>query len=205
MVGCVVGDLDATTFALPAVTTPLVRVLPFNNTFPLMADWPPPEAEPAGSPHNSNDAPQLPPRSIASIPGLKVGKRDDECYFEWQMFRALYRQIVRFFDWVNRSGSGSSASRTTREVEDHRRDVESSSGSGFGGWGLGPNRRRDCFQSSPSARRHWWSARRTTRSSALGATYERAYRLWHAQSAQRGSLLSRSAPLANDQRRCGKG
>ena len=51
------------------------------------------------------------------------------------MFRALYRQIVRFFDWVNRSGSGSSASRTTREVEDHRRDVESSSGSGFGGLG----------------------------------------------------------------------
>ena len=26
------------------------------------------------------------------------------------MFRALYRQIVRFLDWVNRSGSGSSAS-----------------------------------------------------------------------------------------------
>jgi hypothetical protein len=49
------------------------------------------------------------------------------------MFRALYRQIVRFFDWINRSGSGSSASRATREAADHRRDVEDRSG---GGWGV---------------------------------------------------------------------
>jgi hypothetical protein len=46
------------------------------------------------------------------------------------MFRALYRQIARFLDWINRSGSGSSASRGTREAEDHRRDVESRYGGG---------------------------------------------------------------------------
>jgi hypothetical protein len=40
------------------------------------------------------------------------------------MFRALYRQIVRFFDWVNRSGSGSSSSRAVKEAEDHRRNIE---------------------------------------------------------------------------------
>ena len=45
------------------------------------------------------------------------------------MFRAVYRQIVRFLDWVNRSGSGSSASRATREAADHRRDVQIRSGS----------------------------------------------------------------------------
>ena len=50
------------------------------------------------------------------------------------MFRSLYRQIVRFFDWVNRSGSGSSASRATREAADHRRDVENRYGGG-GDWG----------------------------------------------------------------------
>jgi hypothetical protein len=49
------------------------------------------------------------------------------------MFRAVYRQIVRFVDWINRSGSGSSASQATREAADHRRDIESRSGGG--GWG----------------------------------------------------------------------
>ena len=52
------------------------------------------------------------------------------------MFRALYRQVVRFLDWVNRSGSGSSASRATREAADYRRDMESRTGSDSGGWGL---------------------------------------------------------------------
>jgi hypothetical protein len=51
------------------------------------------------------------------------------------MFRALYRQIVRFLDWVNRSGSGSSASQAIKEAEDHRRDVDPRPGSDWGGWG----------------------------------------------------------------------
>ena len=51
------------------------------------------------------------------------------------MFRAVYRQIVRFLDWVNRSGSGSSASQATREAADHRRDFEIRSGGGGGDWG----------------------------------------------------------------------
>ena len=41
------------------------------------------------------------------------------------MFRAVYRQIARFLNWVNRTGSGSSASRATREAADHRRDLGS--------------------------------------------------------------------------------
>ena len=53
-----------------------------------------------------------------------------------QMFRAVYRQIVRFLDWINGSGSGSSASQATREAADHRHDVEIRSDSGPGGWGL---------------------------------------------------------------------
>jgi hypothetical protein len=56
------------------------------------------------------------------------------------MFRAVYRQIARFLSWVNRTGSGSSASRATREAAEHRRDVESRSGSSFwdsGGGGGG--------------------------------------------------------------------
>jgi hypothetical protein len=52
------------------------------------------------------------------------------------MFRAVYRQIVRFLDWINRSGSGSSTSRATREAADYRRDVEIRSGSGPGDWGI---------------------------------------------------------------------
>jgi hypothetical protein len=48
------------------------------------------------------------------------------------MFRALYRQIARFLNWVNRTGSESSASRAIKEAEDHRRDVENRSGSGNG-------------------------------------------------------------------------
>jgi hypothetical protein len=51
------------------------------------------------------------------------------------MIRALYRQIVRFFDWVNRSGSGSSSSRAVKEAEDHRRNIEDRYGSGSSGWG----------------------------------------------------------------------
>ncbi len=48
------------------------------------------------------------------------------------MFRALYRQIARFLNWVNRTGSESSASQAIKEAEDHRRDIENRSG---GGWG----------------------------------------------------------------------
>jgi hypothetical protein len=48
------------------------------------------------------------------------------------MLRAVYRQIARFFNWINRTGSGSSASQATREAEDHRRDMESRSGGGDG-------------------------------------------------------------------------
>jgi len=47
------------------------------------------------------------------------------------MFRAVYRQIIRFLDWINRTGSGSSASQATKEAADHRRDVEIRSGSGW--------------------------------------------------------------------------
>ena len=50
------------------------------------------------------------------------------------MFPAVYRQIARFLDWINGSGSGSSASQATREA-DHRRDIEIRSGSGSDGWG----------------------------------------------------------------------
>ena len=49
------------------------------------------------------------------------------------MFRAVYRQIARFLNWVNGTGSGYSASRATREAEDHRREVESRSGIGWAG------------------------------------------------------------------------
>jgi hypothetical protein len=51
------------------------------------------------------------------------------------MFRAAYRQIARFLNWINRTGSGSSTSRITKEAANHRRDVEIRSGSHFGsGW-----------------------------------------------------------------------
>jgi len=50
------------------------------------------------------------------------------------MFRALYRQIARFLNWVNGTSSGSSASRAVREAEDHRRDIEIRSGSS--GWDI---------------------------------------------------------------------
>ena len=40
------------------------------------------------------------------------------------MLRAVYRQIARFLNWVNGTGSGSSASRATREAADYRRDAE---------------------------------------------------------------------------------
>jgi hypothetical protein len=52
------------------------------------------------------------------------------------MFRAVYRQIVRFLDWINRSRPGSSASQVTREAADYRRDFEIRSGSGPGGLGF---------------------------------------------------------------------
>ena len=56
------------------------------------------------------------------------------------MFRAVYRQIARFLNWVNRTGSGSSASRATREAAEHRRDVESQNAGSFwdsgGGGGI---------------------------------------------------------------------
>jgi hypothetical protein len=51
------------------------------------------------------------------------------------MFRALYRQIARFLNWVNGTGSGSSPSQAIREAEAHRRDIEDRSGSaGSSGW-----------------------------------------------------------------------
>jgi hypothetical protein len=73
-------------------------------------------------------------------PGLGVGDSIGETHgvtFPAQMLRAVNRQIARFLNWVNRTGSGSSASGATREAADHRRDVESRSGGGrFGGlWG----------------------------------------------------------------------
>ena len=49
------------------------------------------------------------------------------------MFRAVYRQIARFLNWVNRTGPGSSASQATREAEDHRLDVEGQVGSDIRG------------------------------------------------------------------------
>jgi len=56
------------------------------------------------------------------------------------MFRALYRQIARFLNWVNGTGSGPSAgpsaSQAIREAEDHRRDIENRSGSEGGGLGI---------------------------------------------------------------------
>ena len=52
------------------------------------------------------------------------------------MFRSVYRQIARFFNWINRTGSGSSTSQAIKEAENHRRDVENRSGSEGGGLGL---------------------------------------------------------------------
>jgi hypothetical protein len=54
------------------------------------------------------------------------------------MFRAVYRQIASFLNWVNRTGSGTSAgsgpsaSQVTREAADHRRDVEIRARDGWG-------------------------------------------------------------------------
>jgi hypothetical protein len=48
------------------------------------------------------------------------------------MVRALYQRIARFLNWVNRTGSESSASQSIKEAEAHRRDVETRSGSGNG-------------------------------------------------------------------------
>ncbi len=53
------------------------------------------------------------------------------------MLRAVYRQIARFLNWVNGTGSGSSAARAMKEAENHRRDVESRSGSPWGEAGGG--------------------------------------------------------------------
>jgi hypothetical protein len=61
-------------------------------------------------------------------------ERNGECYPEHQMFRAVYRQIARFFNWINGTGSGSSASQAIREAENHRRDIEDRSGSTGGGF-----------------------------------------------------------------------
>jgi hypothetical protein len=56
------------------------------------------------------------------------------------MVRAVYRQIARFLNWINGT-DGSSASRAIKEAAEHRRDVESRSGSnwdsGGGDWGGG--------------------------------------------------------------------
>ena len=47
------------------------------------------------------------------------------------MFCAVYRQIARFLNWINGSGSGSSAE-ATREAKEHRQDV-ARRGDGRGG------------------------------------------------------------------------
>ena len=39
------------------------------------------------------------------------------------MFRALYRQIAKFLNWVNRTGVESNASRGIKEAESHRHDI----------------------------------------------------------------------------------
>jgi hypothetical protein len=49
------------------------------------------------------------------------------------MLRALYRQIARFLNWVNGTGSRSSASRAMREAEAHRQNIGDRSGSSGGG------------------------------------------------------------------------
>jgi hypothetical protein len=55
------------------------------------------------------------------------------------MFRAVHRQIARFLNWVNGTGPGASPSRNriSREVADHRRDLEGSAGK-WGDVGGGP-------------------------------------------------------------------
>jgi hypothetical protein len=51
------------------------------------------------------------------------------------MFRAVYRQIARFLNWINGTGSGSSTSQAVREAENHRREIEDRSGiTGSSGW-----------------------------------------------------------------------
>ena len=58
------------------------------------------------------------------------------------MFGTVYRQIARFLNWVNRTGS-SGTSRAIRDAENHRRGVESQYGgyagrdSSYGDWGDG--------------------------------------------------------------------
>ena len=49
------------------------------------------------------------------------------------MFRAVYRQIARFLNWVNRTGSGSNTSRAIRDAENNRRDVEARHGYNYRG------------------------------------------------------------------------
>jgi hypothetical protein len=52
------------------------------------------------------------------------------------MLRAVHRQIARFLNWVNRTGSGPSASQASREAADYRRDMEDRTGGGNFGGGL---------------------------------------------------------------------
>jgi hypothetical protein len=56
------------------------------------------------------------------------------------MFRAVYRQIARFLNWVNGS-DGSSTNQAIKEAAEQRRDLESRAGlspwdSGGGGGGI---------------------------------------------------------------------
>lgn len=78
-----------------------------------------------------------PERPLAKGQGLGgLGDFNAERYPQSEMFRALYRQIARFLNWINGTGSGSSASAAVKEAETHRRDVENRSGSNWGGdWG----------------------------------------------------------------------
>ena len=52
------------------------------------------------------------------------------------MFRALYRQIARFLNWVNGTRSETLASQAIRQAEQHRHDIENRSGGPGGGLGV---------------------------------------------------------------------
>ena len=71
-------------------------------------------------------------------PSSQFGDFNPAQYPQRQMIRAVYRQIARFLNWINRTGpgaSGPSAVQATREAGDARRDMEIRSGSKWGdGW-----------------------------------------------------------------------
>ena len=64
------------TLLLAAVAATLVGQPAFNDVFPLMADWPPPEAAPAESRHGSNDA--LLPLGVQSSCAARFSEHHEE-------------------------------------------------------------------------------------------------------------------------------